>query len=487
MQAPTPSNVPRALALALACPLAFPSLCEAAQRPEPGAGAPQAEGAAPPQELTPMPRVPIEHVLVTATSFLPRPRSRFGAAVQTLDFDGDGHDDIAVGAPGESAVYVFLGPEFDQAQRFRPHRLERGDGFGTSLAAGTLDGRPGDELVIGAPDRTVDGVAQHGAVFLLSVHATRPTELRFEGLPAGALGHAVAVGDFDGDGELDVAAGAPKTLIGGQQSGAVALLSLRPRSVRTLSNPRGSWLHGNYGHDLAVGDADGDGVDDLFVSGIGNRSSDGVRGAGQVFVHLRPLAADGATLIAEDPSPTLGDPARFGMSISAGDVDGDGLADLLVGAPRKDGGGIRDAGSGFLFFAPDFGPDRAQVLLRPAGEPHDILGFRALIADVSGAGRSAVLLASLARKQDMGILAWNPRELGAGPTIHLPPQGASHHFVQGMRPGPRIPGQGRTLLLGDPNFDPGSLPDSGRMLVITLEAPTSAPVPVADEPPPASR
>lgn len=487
MHGPPLSGAARPLPLAIAASLAFASLSGATQGPRSSDGPGASGAAAAAQQLAPMPRVPIEHVLVSATSFLPRPGSRFGAAVQTLDFDGDGHDDVAVGAPGESAVYVFRGPEFDQVQRFRPQPLERGDGFGAALAAGPLDGRAGDELVIGAPGRTVGGHAQHGAVFLLSVHADRPAELRLEGLPAGALGHALAVGDFDGDGELDVAAGAPKTLIGGLQSGAVALITLRPRGVRTLHNPRGSWLHGNYGHDLAVGDADGDGVDDLFVSGIGNRSSDGVRGAGQVFVHLRPLAEDGATLIAEDPVPTLGDPARFGMSISAGDVDGDGLADLLVGAPRKDGGGIRDAGSGFLFFAPDFGPERARVLLRPAGEPHDILGFRALIADVTGAGRSAVLLASLARKQDMGILAWNPRELDAGPTIHLPPLGASHHFVQGMRPGPRIPGQGRTLLLGDPNYDPGSLPDSGRMLVITLAAPTPSTNPRTDEPAPARR
>lgn len=450
----------------------------AGQEPRHGQETVSGDGAAllPARGVGPVDRIPIEQIVVQATSFLPKQDALFGAAVCTLDFDGDGHDDVAVGASGESAVYIFMGPEFDSARRYRPVPFQHDDSFGSALAAAPLDGRPGDELVVGAPTRLVGADPSHGAVFLVSHPSENPVLLDFEGLPAGLLGTSVAAGDFDGNGNFDVAAGAPKTPIEGQLSGAVALLSLRPRRVEVLLNPRGPLQHGNYGHDLAVGDADGDGVDDLFVSGIGNPSSEGVRGAGQVFVHLRPLSVDGPVLVAEDPAPTKGDPERFGMSISVGDVNGDGQSDLLVGAPRKNGGGIADAGAGFLFFAPDFSGENALVLLRPGALPHDLFGFRALIADTPAQGRSSVLLASLSREQELGIVAWAADDLAGAPTFYVAPQGASHHFVQGMRRGPRVPGHPATVLLGDPFFDPGNLPDSGRMLVIVLaDAPSPEP------------
>ena len=430
---------------------------------EPQEEAPREEGTAEEAQEVPITAIPLE-----AQSFLPQAGALFGHAVLTLDFDGDGVHDLAVGAPGESAVYLLLGPGFDRAQRFQPQGAQAGDEFGYDLAAGELDGQPGEDIVVGAPGRTVDGVGKAGRLYLISKRLPRPVALTFAELPAGRLGNSVAVADLDGDGNVDLAAGAPKALLKELPSGATAVVSLRPRKVVVIPNPQGPWRHGNYGHDLAAGDGDGDGTADLFVSGIGNRSTGGVRGAGQVFVHLRPMSDEPETIVVQDPRPKDGDPARFGMSIGAGDIDQDGDCDLIVGAPRKDGGGVMDAGAGYLFLGPEFSGADCSTLVHPGAEPHDILGFRARIADVVGDERPEVVLVSLAAADGGALVVWPAKGLEGPPVLYTKPEGGSHHFVQGLQPGPALPGVPRTLALGDPNFDPGGKPDAGRVLVVSL-------------------
>ena len=164
-----------------------------------------------------------------------------------------------------------------------------------------------------------------------------------------------------------------------------------------------------------------------------------------------------------------GDGARFGMSIFARDVNGDSKADLLVGAPRKNGGGVEDAGQGFLFFGPTFSAQGHQAFLRPEAKPHDVLGFRALAADVLGDGAIDVLFCSLARHQDMAIVAWSGADFDAAPRVWAPPSDAGHHFVQGLDHGRRGRGA-ENLLVGDPSFSPSGKSESGRVLIRRLSA-----------------
>ncbi len=397
----------------------------------------------------------------------PRPHARFGHATTALDFDGDGSQDVAVGAPGEPAVYVFYGPSLTWSRRFAPAEGRAGD-FGHDLAAGDLDGKGGDELVVGAPKTARGAEAAAGAVYILAHDREVPTPLGIKAAAGALLGTSVALADFDGDGAADVACGAPKHRLDDQPSGAVFFLCPTERTEWVVTNPIGPWKHGNFGHDLAVADADGDGDADLFVSALGNPSSSGVAGAGQVFVLPNPVPGSEPIAI-EDPTATSGDGARFGMSIFARDVNADGNADLLVGAPRKNGGGVEDAGQGFLFLGPAFSSDDHRVFLRPQAKPHDVLGFRALAADVMGDEAVEVMFCSLARHQDMAIVAWSGGDPAAPARVWSPPTNAGHHFVQGFdHTRPELGTE--TLLIGDPSYSAGGRPESGRVLLRRLES-----------------
>ncbi|MAF65061.1 MAG: hypothetical protein CMJ84_05290 [Planctomycetes bacterium] len=410
---------------------------------------------------------PSEWGLDELVSPAPAPGARFGHAAVALDFNGDGEQDIAVAAPGEPAVYLFYGPGLTWWRRFAPPEGRSGD-FGHDLAVGELDGAPGDDLVIAAPKTERAGDAAAGAVYVLTHGRDLPTPLRVRAEAGALLGTSVALGDFNGDGAPEVACGAPKQRIEGQQSGAVFFLCPSKGTEWVVANPIGAWKHGNFGHDLAVADTNADGKPDLLVSALGNPSASGVSGAGQVFVLRNPIPG-GEVIAVEDPGATEGDGARFGMSIFARDVNGDGNADLLVGAPRKNGGGVEDAGQGFLFFGPAFTAEGHRAFLRPAAKAHDVLGFRALAADVVGDTTIDVLFCSLARHQDMAIVAWDGSALDAPPRIWAPPSDAGHHFVQGLAHGPRLNGA-ENLLVGDPSFARSGQRESGRVLIRRLDA-----------------
>jgi hypothetical protein len=403
----------------------------------------------------------------------PAPNAEFGYAVIALDFDGDGERDVAASAPGESALYVFLGPDLTEVRRFTTPEPDPADRFGVDLAAGPVDDFPGDDILVGAPRTDVAELEDAGRVWLISARPDfeKPIPIAVGPPVAGAqLGTSVAIGDFDGDGEQDLAAGAPKTLIDGEASGAVFFYSLARRERWQVDNPLGAWKHGNFGHALAAADGNGDGCDDLFVSALGNRSGAGVRLAGQCYVLLGSTPRQDEVpsvkvITIEDPTATEGDGARFGMSIHAGDVNGDGCADFLIGAPRKNGGGVKDAGQGFLFYGPGFEPETHEIFLRPDARPHDILGFKSLVADVVGDRKPDVIIASLARDNPPGILIWDGAHLRNEPVIVEKPEGGRAHYLRGFLPGARGKTGRRELLLGDPESPREGKRNVGRVLI----------------------
>jgi len=197
----------------------------------------------------------------------------FGAALATADFDGDGFEDLAVGAPGEDfaetgdgragVVQVLFGSAGglatagDQlfAQDGFPLGQEAGDlddHFGDALAAGDFDGDGFVDLAIGVPDEDVGAVVDAGTIHAIYGGASglgAGAEQTFHSnLPAGmpdspntgdAFGRALASGDFDGNGTDDLAIGMPGEGLGTEaQAGAVTVLYGLDRATGAFGTAR---------------------------------------------------------------------------------------------------------------------------------------------------------------------------------------------------------------------------------------------------------
>ncbi len=270
------------------------------------------------------------------------PGDWFGEAVVRLgDADGDGIVDLAVGAPqpgtgstppGPGYIRVFSGANAATL-------LSLGGpgpylGYGGALAgAGDLDGDGSTDLLVGIPglNQAVVYSVVTGAP-LLTLSGTAPTDY---------FGADVAgPGDVDGDGVPDLLVGAP--VIGFPAS------FVNPGSARLHSGSTGALLFTfpgpspgtRFGSTVAgAGDTDGDGVPDLSA-GTGPT----ITSSGQVGVFS---GATGALLLT---LPEPGSGTQFGRAIaSAGDLDGDGSAELIVGAPRASPGGLFYAGTASVF------------------------------------------------------------------------------------------------------------------------------------------
>ncbi|MCP5028498.1 MAG: hypothetical protein GY929_19655, partial [Actinomycetia bacterium] len=248
--------------------------------------------------------------------------------------------------------------------------LDDSDYFGESTASiGDLDGDGIVDIAVGAHFDD-DGSTNRGAVYVLFLNAdgTVKAEQKISDTAGGLtavlenddrFGTSVAgVGDVDGDGIVDIAVGAHGDDDGGNGKGAVYVLFLNPdgtvKAEQKISSTTGG-LTGPlgvldwFGHSVAgLGDLDGDGIVDIAVGA--HFDDDGTINRGAVYVLF--LRADGSVKPEPKTSPSTGgltgpleDLDYFGRSVAGmGDLDGDGIGDIAVGAySDDDGGGNRGA------------------------------------------------------------------------------------------------------------------------------------------------
>lgn len=328
--------------------------------------------------LTPIQAQTLVHQLPGTTA-----ADRYGAAVSSAgDLNGDGHDDLIAGAPqsGTSPGFVDLLSGLDGALLMSLPGSLAGERFGASVAGiGDITGDGVPDVAVGAPFALSNGVPTGRADVFSGADGS--LVFSFSGQSVGdQLGHALsAAGDVDLDGVPDVAVGAPFANFGLSNNGAVYLLSGADGSLlRRLNGPEANI---RLGSSVApVADCDGDGVDDLVV-GAPFPNPFGTS-AGQVFVFS---AADGS-IVRSWVGGSVG--GRFGSSVDgAGDLDGDGIPEVVIGAPRASGGGSLSGRASVMSCAD------GSELFALVGAPTDGLGASvAGPGDVNGDGTPDILV-----------------------------------------------------------------------------------------------
>jgi hypothetical protein len=355
-----------------------------------------------------------------------QPGEALGFSVSTAgDVNRDGYDDLLVGAAGydsgpisrAGAAFVWHGSAEGLGEDTTPASADwrmEGDRPGNETQAayaGDLNGDLYDDIVIGM-DGYANGQITEGAAFVFfgSAAGLGPNgtpsnaDWRVEGDQAGAgLGHAVgSAGDVDRDGYEDLIVGAPGYDNGHDGEGAAFVFLGSATGLGSNGTPanadwrsEGNQPAANFGISVALaGDVNGDGYGDILVGC--DACASGQTGEGRAFLHLGSASGPGiaAAWTAESNQAS----SAFGRSVStAGDANGDGYADVLVGAPSYDNGETGE-GAAFVWYGSVSGlglsgtPANADWTAE-GGQPTATLGMSVAPAgDVNGDGLGDVIL-----------------------------------------------------------------------------------------------
>ncbi|WP_247706106.1 FG-GAP-like repeat-containing protein [Streptomyces liliiviolaceus] len=346
---------------------------------------------------------------------------QWGAATALGDINGDGYADIAIGAPGEDdttghadrgAVTILYGPKFDLGA----DTMALGDDYEPTGA------RFGATVAVG--DFNADGRAD---VFTAATGTGGNWAARFDDghevagdltTASGALAYAdAATGDFNRDGYADVALNYRDASGAGKVTWFKGSKSLGLSKVSTLS------VKG--GRSIAAGDVNGNGYDDIVI-GQPYASESGAISGGQVTMvpgTSTGFTTTGLTKITQSTAGVEGaneSGDALGTSVSVGDFNADGFADVLTGAPNEDitRGGANKANAGAVWLLKgastgltgtgslSFSQDTTGV--PGSTEKDDKLGSAVSLTDFSGHGRAHLLIGAEGEDAYNGTLLYLP-------------------------------------------------------------------------------
>ena len=333
----------------------------------------------------------------------------FGTAVSTAgDVNGDGYDDVLVGADnwfvGNGYAYVYAG----SASGLGPSPVWTGnpggsgssvnhDRFGFAVAsAGDVNGDGYDDVVVGAWGYDID----RGRIYLYQGSALglagTPSSTRAGEVRGDRFAYSVSgAGDVDGDGYDDVVVGAYLRDVSGFPgnegaayvfNGSSSGISASASWSATSSQPNAyfGWSVG------AAGDVNGDGYGDVVVGSI--YWDNGQQDEGRADLFLGSAAGLSTSTSWTVESDQAG--AQMGFAVgTAGDIDGDGYADVIVAAPYMENGSPGDEGLAFVYKGTAAGLSTSPIWTREGNFASGALGYGVAAAgDVDGDGYGDVIV-----------------------------------------------------------------------------------------------
>ncbi|MER6621107.1 FG-GAP-like repeat-containing protein [Streptomyces sp. NPDC000931] len=342
----------------------------------------------------------------------------FGTSTAWGDVNGDGYADLAIGIPGEDdttgdadrgGVAVMYGPELNTGFSYGTTGVtETGARFGTTVAVGDFNGDGKADVFAAGTGRGGNWNARH------TDGATKYGTLTGA---TGAVSHLdAASGDFNRDGYADIA-------LNYRDTGGTS------RVVRFAGSASGLTKAGvisvKGGRSIAAGDFDNNGYDDIVIGQPAAAESGGTTPGGRITMVLGTSSGFTTTGMRTIHQDTSGVPGAnesgdgLGTSVSAGDYNRDGYADVLAGAPGEDlsrSGTRRDAGQVLLFRGGSSGLTGSGATgvsqdtsgIPGSTESGDRFGSAVSLTDLSGYGRADLTVGAEGEDTSDGVLLYLP-------------------------------------------------------------------------------
>ena len=317
----------------------------------------------------------------------------FSWSLAAADFNNDGFADIAVGSPdifgtgqsGAGSVTVLFGPGFSSSVRIDNPQPEYRARFGFAVATGDVNGDGKPDLLVGAPDASVDGKTAAGKAFVFLAPNFSTHYVLQDPSPeqAAYFGRNLNAADVDNDGDDDPLVGAPDSDVGGQPDAGQVVLFRAPDFSKVVAfqdpQPQGGAF---YGRAVDGGDFNRDGYEDVIIGAYGSDRPPHPT-AGEVFIYMGPSLGGPPTVLVE---PVAELDAYFGFALTAADVNGDGYDDAVIGAHDADAVNFiyTSGGEAYVFLGPSFAT--VTQLLDPQPESFAFFSRSLAVGDVNGDG-----------------------------------------------------------------------------------------------------
>ncbi|HET8757391.1 MAG TPA: protein kinase [Solirubrobacteraceae bacterium] len=334
----------------------------------------------------------------------------FGRSIASGDFDGDGHADLAAAVPGRDRIAVIHGTDSGLSggavDSVRAGGVRIAGTYGTRIFGADMNRDGYDDLIVGAPEADPgpqgSGFAQIVYGSARGLGANRQPVLR----PEESLVHfgtALRVGDVNGDGNPDLVEGAPDAPEQSVAGHATYCRGTRkgPAKCVPFAGPGSAGTSA-----LAVADVNGDDYDDIVQGdAVAERLDGAVGGEVRLWLGGRHGPADEPVVIDQRSFPGADEPGdAFGETVGAADVDGDGYADMVVGAPGEDlqladGVTVPDGGAFTVIRGGRSGHAIAghagfakPTSIRGTPVPGEALGTSLMVVDIAGNRRPEVIV-----------------------------------------------------------------------------------------------